>query len=190
MVGANIGPPRRHFESDWEVIRRSSLSRRDKLIQFTTMMNTKLMLLNDYLFKVDCASMKESLEIRVPLLNEALFEFGVHLAANIKFKRNETKIVLRKLARQLLPREIANKPKWGFGIPIDTWLNTEAKREIEHILLADGDKNPLAEYYNYDIYSTWVRAFCRGLEMDGFSRQGLLQRVVMLLAVHYFLNEL
>ena len=180
-------PIRRYFEDDWNKVAKLPIAMREKLTLFATLANTNIMLLNDYLFKVDCASMKESLEVRVPMLDEELFQFGISLPSRLKFSRTETKIILRQLAAKLLPAEVAKKPRWGFGIPIDSWLNSDAKREIEATLLSAGNKSPLAEYYDYDIYSKWVTAFCHDQKIEGFSHQGLLQRILMLLSVNHYL---
>ena len=118
-----------------------------------------------------------------------LKQFGFNLPADLKFNSRETKIILRRLAERLLPEEIARKPKWGFGIPIDLWINDEAKKEIKHILLHNKKANPLALYYDFEVYSKWVEAFCENRQYKDVSREGLYQRVIMLLSLHYYLSE-
>ena len=72
------------------------------------------MLPNDFLFKVDTASMRESLEVRVPMLDEDLFAFGLSLPHACKVEGRSPKKVLRAVAERWLPASIARKPKWGF----------------------------------------------------------------------------
>ena len=89
------------------------------------------MLPNDFLFKVDTASMRESLEVRVPMLDEDLFAFGLSLPHRLKVNGRTCKRVLREVAKRRLPPAVANKPKWGFGIPVDTWVDADFKARLE-----------------------------------------------------------
>src|SRR5262249_27234217 len=79
-------PIRRLFESEWEYHLTPEASRAEQLSAHATEVNTRLVLPNDFLFKVDTASMKESLEIRVPMLDEDLFAFGLSLPLHLKVK--------------------------------------------------------------------------------------------------------
>ena len=93
------------------------------------------MLPNDFLFKVDTASMKESLEVRVPMLDEDLFALGLSLPHHLKAEGRTCKRVLRAVAQRRLPRRVANKTKLGFGIPVDTWVNADLKTRLRDTLL-------------------------------------------------------
>ena len=73
---------------------------------------------NDFLFKVDTASMRESLEVRVPMLDEDLFAFGLSLSHACKVEGRSSKRVLRAVADGWLPASVARKPQWGFAIPL------------------------------------------------------------------------
>ncbi|HBH79319.1 MAG TPA: hypothetical protein DDY39_05780, partial [Nitrospira sp.] len=72
-------PIRRFFEPQWEHCLPRKTDRVERLSALATEANVRMMLANDFLFKVDLASMKESLEVRVPMLDEELFSFGLTL---------------------------------------------------------------------------------------------------------------
>jgi asparagine synthase (glutamine-hydrolysing) len=77
---------------------------------------------DDYLQKVDVASMTFSLESREPLLDQDLVEWGMKLPVKWKLRAGQNKYLLRKLAYRYVPREILDRRKQGFGVPIDAWL--------------------------------------------------------------------
>src|SRR5262249_40123057 len=126
----DILPVRRLFEPQWEYHWPARASRLECLSGHATEVNTRLTLANDFLFKVDTASMKESLEVRVPMLDEDLFAFSLSLPRHIKVKGRTCKRVLREVAKRRLRAAVANKPKWGFAIPLDTWINADFKTRL------------------------------------------------------------
>jgi asparagine synthase (glutamine-hydrolysing) len=77
---------------------------------------------DDYLQKVDLATMAFSLEARDPLLDQDLVEWAMKLPLAWKLRRGDNKYLLRRLAYRYVPREILDRPKQGFGVPIDRWL--------------------------------------------------------------------
>jgi asparagine synthase (glutamine-hydrolysing) len=78
----------------------------------------------DLLVKVDIATMANSLELRSPLLDVNVVEWGVSLPRRYKIKGLETKHILKDVARSLVPGELIDRPKMGFGIPRAEWLRT------------------------------------------------------------------
>lgn len=82
---------------------------------------------DDLLVKVDRASMQYSLETRVPLLDHRMLEFSVNLAPELKKKNGETKYLLKQVLYDYVPKELFDRPKWGFSIPIRNWLQNELK---------------------------------------------------------------
>jgi asparagine synthase (glutamine-hydrolysing) len=83
----------------------------------------------DLLVKADIATMANSLELRSPLLDVNVVEWGVSLPRKYKIKGFETKHILKDVARSLVPAELIDRPKMGFGIPRAEWLRAEM-REI------------------------------------------------------------
>ena len=77
---------------------------------------------NDYLTKVDVATMAVGLEARSPFLDIELVELLLRVPAHLAFPRGESKALLKPLARRLLPPAILDRRKTGFGIPIREWL--------------------------------------------------------------------
>lgn len=88
----------------------------------------------EYLQKVDVASMAFSLESREPLLDHDLVEWAMKLPVNYKLRNNQNKYLLRKLAYRYIPRKILERPKQGFAIPIDNWLRGALKQWAEERL--------------------------------------------------------
>jgi len=84
----------------------------------------------DLLVKVDIAAMANSLELRSPLLDVNVVEWGVSLPRKYKIKGFETKHILKDVARSLVPAELIDRPKMGFGIPRAEWLRTGMKEML------------------------------------------------------------
>lgn len=182
----DVLPIRRLFEPQWDYHLTPNASRLERLSAHTTEVAVRLMLANDFLFKVDTASMKESLEVRVPMLDEDLFAFGLSLPHHLKVNGRTCKTVLRKVAQHRLPDAVAAKPKWGFGIPVDTWVDSGFKARLTDTLL--GPSSRLPEFFRPEVYGPWVKAFCEGHLCPGVSRQGLHQRAIMLLSLQLIMD--
>jgi len=97
-------------------------------------LDQKMTLADQNLVKVDRASMANSLEVRCPFLDKALIEFSAKIPYKSKIGRFKTKSLLREIAKDLLPKEIINLPKKGFGVPLKEWLGNELKPLINENL--------------------------------------------------------
>ena len=129
--------------------------------------------------------MRQSLEIRVPMLDEDLFAFGLSLPHRLKVKGRQCKRVLRSVAARRLPEDVARKPKLGFGIPVDTWVDADFK-QLKTTLLGASSRLPRI------LRAQRLRAHDqRLLQWGRLSRcftRGFYQRAIMLLAVHVALS--
>lgn len=94
----------------------------------------------DLLVKVDLASMAHSLECRAPFLDHRVVELAMRIPSDQKLRIREgrSKVVLKRAFHDLLPREIARRPKMGFGVPIDRWFRGPLAGELSSILLDAG----------------------------------------------------
>ena len=96
--------------------------------------DSKTYLPGDILTKVDRMSMAVSLEARVPLLDHKLIEFVTRIPAGLKMMGTETKHLFKQAIADLVPREILNRPKMGFGVPIQQWINQQLRERIRDTL--------------------------------------------------------
>jgi asparagine synthase (glutamine-hydrolysing) len=88
----------------------------------------------DCLVKVDRMSMAHSIESRVPLLDHLVIEYAASLPAAMKMPRGRLKHLLKELAFTVVPREILDRPKQGFGVPVGHWFRGELRDAFGDIL--------------------------------------------------------
>jgi asparagine synthase (glutamine-hydrolysing) len=125
---------------------------------------------DDLLVKVDRASMHYSLETRVPLLDYRIIEFAFNLDSELKIKDKTMKYLLKQVLYDYLPKEIFDRPKWGFTIPLKKWLKTDLRYLLEkytsrevierhnllHYSLVEKIKNQYSRRRDYLFNRLWV----------------------------------
>lgn len=102
---------------------------------------------DDILCKVDRASMKYSLETRCPLLDTDVVEYAFSLPHGFKYKNGNKKRILKALAYQYVPRKLLDRPKTGFGVPMDRWL----RGPLKPMLLDYTDRDFLVHQGIFDV---------------------------------------
>lgn len=115
----------------------------------------------DILTKVDRATMAVSLEGREPLLDYRLVEFAFSIPDNLKIKNgNVQKAILKQIVHKYVPKELMERPKMGFGIPIHRWLRTELKWLLEESL--NESKIKRQGFFNPKAIKKGIQSFLQG----------------------------
>jgi asparagine synthase (glutamine-hydrolysing) len=120
---------------------------------------------DDYLVKVDRASMACGLEVRPPLLDHELLELSARIPSRWKVHRGETKWVFKQAGRDRLPALIQKRPKQGFEIPVDVWLRGPLRSRFENDVL--GSTGPLDGLIDRRVASELFRRHQSGLGQHG-----------------------
>jgi len=89
---------------------------------------------NDYLVKVDCASMRVALELRSPFLDKDLGELTASIHPSLKVKRGKQKYLLKKLAEKYIDKKLIYRPKKGFSIPLKHWFRGNMAGTLRDLL--------------------------------------------------------
>lgn len=108
--------------------------RSDEPLDRLLYIDSKSYLPGDILTKVDRMSMAVSLETRAPLLDHRLIEMVTRIPARLKMKGLETKHIFKRAVSNIVPAEILDRPKQGFGVPIQQWINNQLRQRIHDTL--------------------------------------------------------
>ena len=107
----------------------------DNFVEQMQFLDINNYLLDDILTKVDRASMAYGLEAREPLLDHRIVEFSWQLPMNLKIRNQDQKWILKQILAKYLPKDLIDRPKMGFGVPIDSWIRKDL-RELTLDLLS------------------------------------------------------
>lgn len=113
-----------YFDEDLNPAYRDDLS-------YMMAIDFKTYMLDDILQKVDRATMSASLEGREPFLDQHIIEFAARLPSSYKLHNGVKKYILREIVHRYVPKEMMERPKMGFGIPIADWLKNELRPFVE-----------------------------------------------------------
>nr|MBP9070497.1 asparagine synthetase B [Bacteroidia bacterium] len=158
FVGETIPLKMEYDETNVELESLSPLS-------YTMLMDYKTYLQNDILQKVDRCSMSQSLESREPYLDHRIIEFVAQLPDEFKYNKGVKKHILKEITHQYIPKELLDRPKMGFSIPLEAWLKNELRPLVEiyfdtKVIASQGIFDPK---YLSSLYSDFIKGVS-GLE--------------------------
>jgi asparagine synthase (glutamine-hydrolysing) len=129
-------------------------------VEAQALFDLRYYLRDDLLVKVDRASMKYSLETRVPLLDYRIVEFALNLSQSLKYRGGVMKYLLKDLLYDYVPRAVFDRPKRGFAIPLAVWMSKELRHLIDEYLSEGVTKK--AGALNYPAVECLKRRFFDG----------------------------
>jgi len=158
--------------TEFELKLNKEISSIDKML----LIDYKTFMVDDVLTKVDRASMSVSIEAREPLLDHKIIEFSAKIPNELKYKNNIGKYLLKKILYKYVPKELIERPKSGFQIPLENWLKNDLKPLVEKYLskerLENSDiynvseiQNMLTDFYNHKTINVSLIWFILMFEM-------------------------
>lgn len=121
---------------------------------------------DDILTKVDCTAMSNSLETRVPFLDKDVIEFVLFLPIEYKYYQGVRKRILKDILFDYIPREIIERPKRGFHVPVEKWILEGELRDWAEELLKYG-RVRCKELFDFDaINYAWLKFVNQGQWLD------------------------
>jgi asparagine synthase (glutamine-hydrolysing) len=135
---------------------------------------------DDLLVKVDRASMYYSLECRCPLLDPEVVSFALNLPREFKLRSNTSKYLMKKLLVKFLPEDLVYRKKWGFGIPLGSWLRNDLRYLIGKYLSKD-----VVEEFNFVKVSAVNNLVSKFLGGDNT----LAHKLWVLIVIHFWFKH-
>lgn len=136
-------------------------------VQKLLWLDTKIILPDQFLEKVDKSTMANGVEVRVPFLDNDLASFALALPSELKVKNGVKKYLLKKALDGILPNEVLYGPKKGFGVPYQNWLKGPLKSFMEEIF--NDPKIVQMNIFDYKVLNIRVEEHCSGKRDWGFS---------------------
>jgi asparagine synthase (glutamine-hydrolysing) len=149
-----------YFKVVQDMVEREKDRFNEDLINMMLYMDVKGLLPGDMLTKVDRMSMANSLEVRVPFLDYTVVEYVFQLKGTTKLKGTNRKYILLETFKELLPRALHKRPKWGFEMPIGAWLRNELRFLIDEYLGEDHIKRQ--DFFDYEIIKALINNHING----------------------------
>ena len=127
------------------------------VIEACSLIDVDLYLNADINTKVDRASMAYSLEARSPFMDHRVVEYSRTIPTEMKFKNRTSKFILKDLLSDYIPRDLFERPKKGFGVPLESWLKKDLKPLVFDCL--NSFKKMNLDFINYEIFDNLVNEF-------------------------------
>ena len=135
-----------NMDTYWDELLNINENNNLKLTDLLSKLFIDFYLPNDILTKVDRASMYNGLEVRSPFLSKSILSFAQSLPNEHKLRSSNTKVILRELSANKLPKNISARKKHGFAIPLAKMIRGPLKEKITDTLLSSS--NPVSNYFN------------------------------------------
>ena len=134
------------------------------LLNLILLYDQKTYMQEDILTKIDRATMAVSLEGREPFLDNKIVEFALSLPSEWKLRNGQNKYLLKKILYKYIPKELVDRPKMGFGMPIQQWFKDELKPVYQYYL----DKKRLNDvgYFNGEYIDKMLNAYFSGVDIN------------------------
>lgn len=120
--------------NDQKIYQHFSMNEKDTFMDEMMRVDYKTFMVDDVLTKVDRATMSVSLEGREPLLDHRIVEYMARVPVSLKYKNNQGKYLARQILYKHIPQSLIDKPKAGFQIPLQEWLQSDLKYLVEKYL--------------------------------------------------------
>ena len=129
-------------------------------LSFMMAIDYQTYMVDDILQKVDRATMSVSLEGREPFLDQNIIEWAAQIPSEYKYYQGEKKYILKQIVHKYVPTALIERPKAGFGIPIESWLSNELKE----LMMAYLNEDKLREHglFNVQRVGRLVNEFLNG----------------------------
>ncbi len=124
-----------------------------------------VLLPDDFLTKVDRASMSYGLEVRPPLVDHELLELTSQIPSDLKIRNGESKWIFKEVYRSRIPAEVCQRPKQGFEMPIDRWLRGSLREVFEDTVL--DRQSPVGTLLDQSVIRQLYQSHLRGLGRHG-----------------------
>lgn len=140
----------RYHESNWQARR--------------MLLDEETYLPGDILCKVDRASMKYSLEARCPILDVNVMEYSYRLPHSYKYSDGVKKRILKDIAYDYIPKELLDRPKVGFGVPLDKWMRGPLREALQDMCSEAflREQGIFDAQYVHDFINTYLKTGDRG----------------------------
>lgn len=133
---------------------------------------------SDYLRKSEMMSMYNSLEFRVPMLDEDLVQYSLSIPYKQKSIRKTQKVILRKLHERVYPKELSQLKKKGFSIPLDTWLGIDNLNKIKSEL--EREDGIVHKFIKSDYIDILFKSLTDSKQHEYCSRESAYERILIL----------
>lgn len=157
----------------------NTFQRKLSYLEQQALFDAEVYLKDDLLVKMDRASMHYSIEAREPLLDFRIAEFALNLDENLKKNGKTDKYLLKKILYKYVPKSLIDRPKWGFTIPLNTWLNNDLKY-LQHDFL---NKSIIDEYGILDFSEV------KKIQSTYHQKPYQIQQLWALILLHKWLKE-